>query len=254
MEEMTNRLAVAYDYAVNFEKQEELIGIQKEKILHKTLKYYISNDDTHHEIKIKKSNKGILYADVLVDNNIYEIQTRSFNNLRNKLTEFLQDYKVTIVYPLAHKKNLYKIEPTGEVIGPKKSPKTGKIFDVFKELYKIKSYLPHSNLSIKVLFLEIDEYRCVVEKKHSRSSGYIREVQIPKQIFKEVDLFDKNTYLELLSEYNLDEEFTSSSFAKATKIRKNLSTVVLNILTYLNVVERIGKQRNSYVYKKNLNN
>ena len=69
----------AYDLACSFEAKEQVIGIQKEKILHKTLKYYLCPDDTKHEIKITKENKGVLYADILLDNVIYEIQTRSFN-------------------------------------------------------------------------------------------------------------------------------------------------------------------------------
>lgn len=252
MLEVNDRLKKAYQQAKEFVAEEEVIGIQKEKILHKTLKYYISSDDENHEIKIKKSNKGILYADVLIDKDIYEIQTRSFDKLRSKLDEFLKDYNVTIVFPIPQKKYIYKIEETGEIIGPKKSPKTGKVFDSFKELYKIKPYLTSPNLKLKIILLEIDEYRNVVTKRHSRSSGYIREVQIPKSIYREINLNNKNDYLDYLEEYNLPLEFTSSVFAKAVKIRKAQATIVLNILTYLNVVERIGKEKNSYVYKKNL--
>ena len=39
----------AYDLACSFEAKEQVIGIQKEKILHKTLKYYLCPDDTKHE-------------------------------------------------------------------------------------------------------------------------------------------------------------------------------------------------------------
>lgn len=250
MQDMNEKLSNAYLQATNFEVINEVIGIQKEKILHKTLKYYISSNESNHEIKVKKSNKGILYADVLIDNHIYEIQTRSFNKLRNKLDEFLKEYQVTIVYPIAYKKNIYKIDDKGEVFGPKKSPKTGSVFDAFKELYKIKMYLKKPNISLKIILLEIDEYRTVVEKKHSRSSGYVKEVQIPKMIYDEINLKDQNDYLNYLKNYDLPPEFTSIIFAKCVKIRKPLATLVLNILTYLNVVERIGKDRNSYIYKK----
>ena len=252
MLEINERLNIAYKQANEFVKEEELIGIQKEKILHKTLKYYISLDDKNHEIKIKKSDKGILYADVLIDDNIYEIQTRSFDKLRSKLDEFLKDYNVTVVFPIAKRKSIYKILETGEIEGPKKSPKIGKVFDAFKELYKIKKYLLNSNFKLKIILLDIDEYRNIVTKKHSRSSGYIREVQIPKCIYQEIDFKNKKDYLEFLEQFDLPIEFTSTNFAKIVKIRKTQATIVLNILTHLNVVERIGREKNSYVYKKNL--
>lgn len=249
MQKTKYTLDEAYLKATAFEATEQIIGIQQEKILHRTLKYYLCNNDAYHEIKIKKSEKGILYADICIDNNIYEIQTRSFNKLRDKLEEFLKDYKVTIVHPIAYKKNIYKIEETGVISGPKKSPKTGRVFDAFKEVYKIKTFLNHPNLSLKFILLEMDEYRTVVEKKHVRSSGYIREKQIPKKIEAIYDFNSKIDYIRFLDSLNLDSEFTSLELKKAAKVNKNLATLSLNILTYLEVVERIGKKGNSYIYK-----
>ncbi len=241
-------LEEAYQKASEFEAKEQIIGIQKEKILHKTLKYYLCNNEDNHEVKIKKSAKGVLYADICIENEIYEIQTRGFNKLRDKLTEFLNEYNVTIVHPIAYKKNIYKIEETGEITGPKKSPKTGRVFDSFKELYKIKNYLNHPNLKLKIMLIEMDEYRNVVPKRHLRSSGYIREKQIPKNIIHIYDINSIEDYISLLKELNLPVEFTSNDFKKYAKISKPLATVTLNILTYVNAVERIGKTGNSYIY------
>lgn len=249
MQKTNYSLEEAYNKACEFEATEQIIGIQKEKILHKTLKYYLCNDESKHEVKIKKSSKGILYADICIDNNIYEIQTRGLNKLRDKLDEFLNDYDVTVVHPIAYKKNIYKIEETGEVIGPKKSPKTGKVFDAFKELYKIKFYLNNPKLHLKIVLLDIDEYRNVVTKKHARSSGYIREKQIPKKIYKIIDIYNKEDYIHILEELSLPKTFTSNDFRKAVKINKTLVSYVMNILTYVEAVKRIGKDGNSYIYE-----
>ena len=233
MQEYNDKLQQSYVLATNFIKEENVIGIQKEKILHKTLKYYLCSDETKHEIKIKKSNSGILYADVYDNEMIYEIQTRGFDKLRNKLSEFLIEHKVTIVHAIAHKKNIYKVFETGEIEGPTKSPKTGKVFD----------------LSLKIFLIDMDEYRYVVEKKHARSSGYVREKQIPKNIYHIYDFNKKSDYINLLEGLNLEENFTSLDLKKNAKINKTLSTVTLNILTHLEVVERIGKKGNNYIYK-----
>lgn len=244
-----DRLSIAYKRALEFEKKQEVIGIQKEKILHKTIKYYLDVDESHHEIKIKKSSKGILYADIYDGINIYEIQTRGFDKLRDKLQELLSEYKVVVVHPIAYKKNIYKIEETGEIIGPIKSPKKGSIFEVFKELYKIKFLLNNPNLSIKILLCDMDEYRYVVPKKHYKSSGYIRERQIPTSIVKEIDLKTLDDFKALLETIGLVSNFTSKDFAKNAKITKPRATTALNVLTYINVVQRIGKDKNSYKYQ-----
>ena len=80
---------------INSSKTAQSIGTKQEKTLHKFIKYYLTNDITKHEITI---NKNIV--DVLFNNHIYEIQTKSFDKLRNKLSKLLNDYPITIVYPI----------------------------------------------------------------------------------------------------------------------------------------------------------
>lgn len=244
-----DRLVDSYKKALEFEKKEEVIGIQKEKILHKTLKYYLEENEAFHEVKLKKPNKGIIYADIYKKSVIYEIQTRGFDKLRSKLENMLESYKVVLVHAIAYEKYIYKIEDTGEVIGPVKSPKKGSIFDIFKELYKIKYLLKNENLSFKILLINMDEYRNVVPKKHYKSSGYIRERQIPKRIVKEYDINSTDDFKKVLLEYNLKENFTSKEFAKIVKTSLKNASVALNILDYLGIVTRVSKKGNSFIYE-----
>lgn len=242
-------LEEAYNLACSFEARTQVIGIQKEKVLHKTLKYYICPDDTKHEVKITKENKGNLYADILLDNVIFEIQTRSFNALRNKLNEFLKKYHVIIVYPIAYHKQIINLSEDNTILSSKKSPKKGNPLEIFVELYKIKNFLKNDNLGFKIILLDMDEYRKLTIKKHYRSSGYIRIVQIPKRIEREINLIDKNDYNKLLVDYNLNKTFTSTDFSKITKLNVKKSRVVLNVLSYLEVVTRVGKKGNSHIYE-----
>lgn len=248
---MNNQLTLdeAYHLATTFEADTQVIGIQKEKILHRTLKYYICNDEQYHEVKVSKERKGVLFADIKMDNQIYEIQTRSFNALRDKLNEFLKTYQVTVVYPIASHKTIFKINEENHLLSNKKSPKKGNPLDLFYELYKIKGYLNHPNLFFKIIMLDMDEYRKEVKKKHYRSSGYERIVQIPKRVERIIDLKRNSDYIHLLGEYPLNEEFISKEFAKATHLTIKKAMVTLHVLTYMGIVTRIGKANRSYVYK-----
>lgn len=249
MQDNNQKFINAYYLAKDCVKKENVIGIQKEKILHKTIKYYLCSDDNTHEVKINKLSNGVLYADVLENNVIYEVQTSNFNKLRKKLDCFLTNYIVTIVYPIAHKKIIYKIDDNGVISKPHKSPKIGSIFDLFKELYKIKSYLKNPNLNLKILLVDLDEYRQVMVKKHFKSKGYKRQIQIPQNLYLEINLNNNSDYQNIIHNLNLTRQFTSEDLAIKAKITKAKAMLTLNILLYLEVVKRVGKDGNSYVYE-----
>ena len=220
------------------------IGLLQEHTLHRVLKFYLSSDEANHEIQI-----GRMYADVVLNNHIYEIQTKSFNVIRNKLDLFLKDHDVTIVYPIALNKIIYLTNEFGELISTKKSPKHGGPLDIFWELYKIKNYLLNNNLHFKILMLDIDEFRMQKEKTWKSRKGFERENQIPRKINYIYEINSPSDFKDILLKYNLKEVFTSKDFSKSTKLTIKKATTTLNVLYYLNIVERIGKEKNSYLYK-----
>ena len=115
---------------VGIDRRRTGIGTLAEKTLHLVLKNYIDPREVNHEVKV-----GRKVADIKSGDFITEIQTRNFNLLRPKLTEFLKDYKVTVVFPVAKEKYIYWIDPnSGEVSEPRKSPKKGSALDIFPEL------------------------------------------------------------------------------------------------------------------------
>lgn len=78
------------------------IGTLGEKTLHAALKAYYEPDAESHEIKI-----GRYIADIVGENGIIEIQTRSFDKLRKKLEAFLSVAHVSVVYPVAAVKKTF---------------------------------------------------------------------------------------------------------------------------------------------------
>lgn len=220
------------------------IGIQKEKILHKIIKYYLISDPKCHEVKI-----GKIYADVVIDNHIYEIQTQNFNMLRKKLDYLLPNYKVTIVYPTCHVKQIYNINEQGELLKTSKSPKKGTPFQVLIEMYKIRSYLSHPNLSFKILYLDIDEFREITPKKHYHAKGYVRFKQVPTKIINEYNLITFDDYLHIFEEYAFLNEFTTLSFSKCFKVSKAKASPAILALESLGIVEESGKEGRKKLWK-----
>lgn len=226
---------------VNEDKNiKETIGTKQEKTIHQFLKYYICSNSAHHEINI---NKNIV--DVLLDNHVYEIQTRSFNTMRTKLERLLPNYLVTIVYPLPIKKTIYKVDENGEISKGRKSPKAPHPLSIGRELYKIKNFLTNPNLSFKIVLLDVDEYTTlrINKRKQLRTT---RIDQYPNEVLGEYNIYAINDWIKLLPDI---DNYSTKDFIKATKMSQRQAGSTLNVLRYLGIIEVIGKNKNAYIYK-----
>jgi hypothetical protein len=237
-------MEAARDRILGVDRQRIGIGTLSEKTLHAILKNTYEPDEDRQEIPI-----GRFFADIYTGSEIIEIQTAQFNRMREKLDAFLPECPVTIVYPVAKETWLYWIdEATGEVAEKRKSPKKGNPYTGFPELYKIKMYLKHPNLRIHFLLLDMEEYKVLDgwgEHKKKNASKYDR---IPLVVREEYVMECKEDYMQFVP-FDLKEEFTSKDFAKVAHIPRALAQTVLNILDFMEVVERVGKEGRAYLYR-----
>lgn len=228
------------------QRQEALggIGTLGEKTVHSTLKQYLSHDLANQEIKI-----GSYFADVCVDGHIFEIQTRQFHKLRSKLEFFLQEHPVTVVYPVTNYNQLRWVTPdTGEITAPKKSARRGNPLQVFAELYGIRPYLSHPNFSLKIVLMDMEEYRLLDGYGKDKKKRATKCDKFPLKLVAEYDIETPRDYMMLLPE-ELPDVFTAKDFAKIAKIPVSLAQTALLLLTELQIVLRTGKQGNAYIYE-----
>lgn len=219
------------------------IGTLSEKTLHAVLKLYYEPDEDKHEVAMSG-----YYADIYNDKGIIEIQTRQLNKLRDKLSVFLQDYHVTVVYPLPFNKWLSWVNPdNGEVQGRRKSPRHFTEYDAFYELYKIKSYLKNPNLSINLVLMDMEEYKLLNGWSYDKKRGSTRYDRVPVGIRRIVKFDRIEDYMQLVPA-DLKEDFTVKDFAMAAGVSVEASRYTLNILNYLEIVKRTGRVKNGYVY------
>lgn len=222
------------------------IGTLSEKTVHAVLKRYLVPDEKFHEIKC-----GRYVADILYNGEIMEIQTAGFNRLRKKLEEFLKDKDVTVVYPIPHIKWLIWIdENTGEFSQKRRSPKQGNYYEAFYELYKIKMFLKHPNLHFRLILLDVEEYRLLNGYSADKKRGSQRFDRIPVELVEDKFLNSSEDFKELVPN-ELCEPFTTKMFQKATKLSPKKAGAAVNVLTYLNVIKKVGKERNAYLYERN---
>lgn len=228
---------------IGVDRQRLGIGTLSEKTVHAILKNYYEPDEDKQEIPIEN-----FVADIYSDGEIIEIQTRQFNKMREKLKCFLPLYPVTIVYPIPREKWIIWIdEESGELSKKRKSPAKGNPYVVFPELYKIKPFLKDSNLRLKLVFMDMEEYKLLNGWSSDKKRGSSRYDRIPTELVEEVEINCLKDYMQFVP-YELEDEFTSKEFAKAAHIPVALAQNVLNILYHVGTVTRVGKKGNQYLY------
>lgn len=238
------RFEQAKEKIIGVQRQRRGIGTLAEKTVHAILKHYLAPDEDMHEIPIEN-----YVADIYTGSEIIEIQTRQFNKMRDKLAAFLPLYPVTIVYPIPREKWLIWVdEESGELSQRRKSPMKGTVYHVFPELYKIKMFLKDPNLRIRLVLMDMEEYRLLNGWSADKKKGSTRYDRIPLALTGEAQINCLRDYMQFVP-YDLAETFTVKDFAKAAHIRADLARVVMNLLFYTGAVERMGKEGRAWLYR-----
>lgn len=233
----------AIEKIVSYGRANYGIGTLSEKTLHAVVKNYMEPNEDYHEVPLE----GFV-ADIFRDDQVIEVQTAHFDNLRRKLDKFLPLYPVTVVYPIPATKWLIWVDPeTGEEVSRRKSPKKGSRYQAFRELYKIRSYLDHPNIRIRFLFIDMEETRLLDGWSQDKKRGATKCDRVPTGLVDEM-FFERVEDYRMLIPLELSE-FTSKEYAAVARIPLRHAQTALNIFTYLNVVERIGKRGNLYIYE-----
>ena len=222
------------------------IGTLGEKSVHSVLKYYYLPRPECHEIPI-----GRFVADACCDGEIFEIQSRGFHSLKGRLSAFLKDYDVTIVYPIAAIKWLRYIDPdTGEILPPKKSPKKGHPYDVFRELLNIRDFLPDPRFHLILCLLETEEYIVQDGFGKNRRRHATKADKIPLNIIEEISLAEADDYLSLLPcGFTEKESFTTMDLSEASGRSLDNAQCFCYLLKHLGLITSDGKQGRYNLYR-----
>ncbi len=220
------------------------IGTLQERTLHAMLKRHLEADESCHEIPV-----GNYIADIKRGEEIIEIQTRAFEKLKPKLRAFLEAHTVTVVYPIAQIKWLTWMDPqSGELTKKRRSPKIGTEHEVFCELWKIKDHLIHPRFRLKLIFLELEEYRMKNGWSADGKKGSTRMERIPIDVIRTVDVTSVAAFADLLPP--LPTPFTVTDYQKARHCTNRSASRALYVLREIGAVERLGKRGKAYLYQK----
>jgi hypothetical protein len=211
--------------------------------LHSEIKdwYMVSGDEL--EVKVDE-----FIVDIVRDKLLIEIQTQNFSAIKPKLIKLLSNNQVRLVYPIAKLKWIIHVSESGEVVRRRKSPKKGKVVDVFYELVHAPDLIEDSNFSLEVLLIEEEEVRCDDGKGSWRRRGVSVKDRKLLNVFDRTVFEDRQDFLKFLPK-ELDGHFTNKVFASKLGISVRLAQKITYCLRRMGAISVAGKKRNELLFK-----
>jgi len=216
------------------------IGTQQERWIHQAIKYYLSNDPMTHEIAMD----GYV-VDVLLDGEIYEVQTGAVWKLTSKLSHFLPHYPVHVVIPLVYKKTIMTLNEYGIKLSERRSPRVAKLQHIALVIEPLFSMLNHPNLSVMVMMIEVDEYR----RKSEMVDKKLWTERIPKGS-PVVYTFRKPDDYRLFLPETLPHQFTRVDYQTYVRLSPNAAMAMMRLLNVVGLIDQVGKLGRYHLYQK----
>jgi hypothetical protein len=217
----------------------------RESSLHSELKkwYFLEGDDV--EAKVDDFIVDIVRGDLLI-----EIQIANFSTIKPKLRRLLNDHRVRLVYPNPKVKwIIHRSKTKGEMFGRRKSPKKGRLPDLFNELIRIPNLLTKENLSVEVLMIEAEEVWCNDGKGSWRRRGASVEDRKLIRVFQRKVFEHPSDFLEILPK-DLAHPFSNKDLAKSLAIPVNQSRKITYTLRKIGAISLVGKNRNEMLFAR----
>lgn len=218
-------------------------GHGNESSLHSQVKEWYGRAGDQFEVEVD----GFI-VDIVRGNLLIEVQTGNFSSIREKLRSLVENHRVRLVYPVAERKWIARVNRLGgSVVSRRRSPKKGRLVDVFDELVSIPRLGGDGNFMLEVLLIEEEEVRC----DDGRGSWRRRGVSIKDhRLLKVVDsvLFSsRKDYLRFLPS-GLTEPFTSRQLSEASGFSLRLARRITYVLRRMGALRVVGKEGQAWRY------
>ncbi len=217
----------------------------RESSLHSALKKWYSLEGDRLEAQIENFIVDIVRGDLLI-----EIQTANFSAIRSKLLHLLNNHKVRLVYPIPREKWIvHKSNATGETLGKRRSPKKGRLSDVFSELIRMPNLFSKGDFSFEVLMIEEEEVWRDDGRGSWRRKGASIEDRKLVQVF-ERRIFEHSTDFLYLLPKDLSDPFSNRNLAESLRIPIAQSRKMTYSLRKIGAITLVGKNRNQMLFAR----
>ena len=220
------------------------IGTLAEKSLHAALKEWLARPGDRQEVRVDGFVIDIVRGEALI-----EIQTRHFGAMKQKLQTLLPHHPIHLVHPIAREKWIVRQTADGRFLGRRKSPKKGRLLDVFAEMVRIPHLLPHPNLTVMVLLTQQEE----IWRDDGRGSWRRRRWSVHDH--RLLDVVAQHTFnapadwLALLPD-DLPHPFSNRDLEMAVPCRLSLAQKITYTLRHADLLAPAGKLGNAWLFAR----
>ena len=221
------------------------IGELNEQPLHAALKAWYAQPGDETEVPLD----GYV-IDLVQDGTLVEIQTGHFSSIRAKLRTLVESYPIRLVYPIAQEKWLFKLpKPGWEGPRRRKSPKRGRVEEVFGELVSFPRLLGKEHFSLEVLLIQEEEVRRYGGKRYWYKNGWLT---VNRKLLAVVErqVFENPQAMARLLSPNLPTQFTTADIAEELAIPRWLAQKMAYCLRKMEAINKVGKKGRSYLYER----
>jgi len=220
------------------------VGLLNEKPLHASLKLWYAQPGDQVEVNVD----GFV-IDIVQKERLVEIQTGNFASLKVKLKKLLSAHRVRVIYPIAFEKWILKPDAdSGKSVTRRKSPKKGRVEDLFWEMVSIPQLIASRNFSLEVLMIREEEIRKFVGKRKWRSRGWATVEHRLLEVL-ERRLFETAADWQSLLPPKLTS-FTAKELADAIGIRLRLAQRMAYCFRKSNLISLTGKRGRAHLYRR----
>ena len=220
------------------------IGTLQENALHAALKDWYAQPGDQLETMVDGYVIDLVRGELLV-----EVQTGNFSAIKRKLVKLLENHPVRLVYPIAAEKWIERLAADGVTrLGRRKSPKRGRVGDVFQELVRFPRLILHSNFTLEVLLVREE----VVWREDGRGSWRRKGRSIADRRLLEVlskTVFTGPDDFRELIPAGLPEIFTVRDLAVKSKQPRYLASKMAYCLREMEEIEQVGKRGQALAYR-----
>ena len=211
--------------------------------LHSEIKdwYMVSGDEL--EVKVD----GFI-VDILRDKLLIEIQTRNFSAIKKKLIKLLFNNQVRLVYPIAKLKWIVHVSRSGEFVRRRKSPKKGKLIDLFYELVHTPNLIRDKNFSLEVLLIEEEELRCNDGRGSWRRRGVSVKDRKLLNVFNRIVFENSRDFLGFLPK-DVGGPFTNKLLALKLGVSIRLAQKISYCLRKMGAISIAGKKGKELLFQ-----
>jgi ribosomal protein S25 len=220
-----------------------LLKLMKEYSLHSAIKNWYSLPGDRFEVRIDD-----FIADIVRETLLIEIQTKNFSAIKKKLAKLLENHKVRLVYPVPQQKWIVHVTESGEIIRRRKSPKKGRLSDLFYELVRTPNLIKEENFSLEVLMIDEEEVRCNDGKGSWRRRGVSIKDRRLMNVHNKVLFRNEKDFLRFLPS-DLTKPLTNKKLAKLSGVSINLARKITYCLRKMGVITTVGKKGKELIFE-----